>query len=164
MSSAAADAMDWRQRRVGVALAAILGFIALMTLGQAPPTALAAAANAAWAPSAATAAGESLHRCAPRHPQILVYNRIPKAGSSTVIAVLQQLAKANRFDLQMPTPYYNASAARAPILAALASGRRTLVCNHFNFPEILMGESVAYVNVRKASCSSDCRSMTWPVC
>lgn len=88
--------------------------------------------------------------CSPRHPQILVYNRIPKAGSTTVITLLRKLAVSNDFDFVLPMPYYNHTAALEAIVTALATGRRTLVCNHFNFPELLYGGGhVAYANIMR---------------
>jgi len=99
--------------------------------------------------------------CTPLDPQVIVYNRIPKAGSSTLISLLSHLAKKNNFTLVLPTPYYNHPAARDAVLTALATGTRTVVCNHFNFPEILYGGSIeahsinrnkqqiAYINVMR---------------
>jgi hypothetical protein len=87
--------------------------------------------------------------CATQDPQIIVYNRIPKAGSTTIITLLKQLSLANGFHLAEPMPYYDHVQARQAILDAIASGNRTVVCNHFNFPEILYGDRIAYVNVMR---------------
>jgi hypothetical protein len=102
--------------------------------------------------------------CTPLEPQVIVYNRIPKAGSTTIISLLSHLAKTNNFTLVLPTPYYNHASARDAVLTALTTGTRTIVCNHFNFPEIHYGGSsstitnsklnlnkqqVAYINVMR---------------
>jgi hypothetical protein len=87
--------------------------------------------------------------CGPLDPQVIIYNRIPKAGSTTIITLLRRLSWANGFNLSMPMPYYDHTAARQAILDAIASGNRTVVCNYFNFPEILYGDSIAYVNVMR---------------
>jgi hypothetical protein len=86
-------------------------------------------------------------------PQVIVYNRIPKAGSTTIISLLSQLAETNNFTLVLPTPYYNHSSARDAVLTALQTNTRTVVCNHFNFPEIFYGnqdnQKIAYINVMR---------------
>jgi hypothetical protein len=43
---------------------------------------------------------------------IIVYNWIPKAGSTTIIILLKQQAKANGFKLSRPMPYYDRAQAR----------------------------------------------------
>ena len=91
-----------------------------------------------------------LSPCSPRDPQVIVYNRIPKAGSTTILDLLHRLSSTNAFALIRPMPYYNHTAARNAILAALSSGKRTVVCNHFNFPELLYGVgNIAYINVMR---------------
>jgi Sulfotransferase family len=97
-------------------------------------TAAAAAASRGYSITTASS-------CTPRDPQVIVYNRIPKAGSTTLISLLSHLAEKNNFTLVLPTPYYNHAAARDAVLTALKTGKRTVVCNHFNFPEILYGSS-----------------------
>ena len=87
--------------------------------------------------------------CTPLDPQIIVYNRIPKAGSTTLISLLTTLATLNDFDLILPEPYYDHAAARNAILSALVSGKKTIICNHFNFPEILYSDRIAYINVMR---------------
>ena len=100
--------------------------------------------------SICSTAPPSLSPCSPRDPQVIVYNRIPKAGSSTILNLLKNLSSVNNFALISPTPYYNHSVARDAILAALSSGKRAVVCNHFNFPELLYGKNdIAYINVMR---------------
>lgn len=87
------------------------------------------------------------------HPKVLVYNRIPKAGSSTMMYIISKLAELNDFDYVIPATQYNHSAARDAIIHGIAKtpeDRRTLVCNHFNFPEILYSDQIAYINVMRA--------------
>ena len=87
--------------------------------------------------------------CPRLEPQVVVYNRIPKAGSSTMLDMLAKLAKQNDFSLILPTPFYNHTALREAIFAAVSSGQRVMLCNHFNFPEVLYGDIVAYINVMR---------------
>ncbi|KAG7672294.1 hypothetical protein Ndes2526B_g06713 [Nannochloris sp. 'desiccata'] len=106
------------------------------------------------APAAAAATGSrfsisSASACTPRDPQVIVYNRIPKAGSTTLISLLSHLAGKNNFTLVLPTPYYSHPAARNAVLTALTTGTRTVICNHFNFPEILYGGSIDASNINR---------------
>ena len=88
--------------------------------------------------------------CDARDPQVIVYNRIPKAGSSTLLNLLRILSSTNDFSLIQPTEYYNHTVARDAIFAALSSGKRAIVCSHFNFPELLYGKGeIAYINVMR---------------
>jgi hypothetical protein len=131
-----------RLAAVGVVAAALAVFA--LSFAMAPPAR--ARLGGATCPERQSAAF-SWEDCAPRRPHVLVYNRIPKAGSSTMIALIQRMAERNDFDFVLPVPYYNHTAARGAIFAALASGRRTLVCNHFNFPQLLYADRVAYMNI-----------------
>lgn len=87
--------------------------------------------------------------CRPSDPQIIVYNRIPKAGSTTLISLLTKLSTDNGYQLVLPMPYYDHAAAREAIISALQTGTKTIVCNHFNFPELIYSDKVAYVNVMR---------------
>lgn len=81
-------------------------------------------------------------------PQVLVYNRINKAGSSTMIALIQLLRKKNNFTVIRPTGFYNPNAARDCISKALLQGNaRSLVVEHFNYPSYHVDQRVAYINV-----------------
>lgn len=147
-------------------LRVVLALLALTALALLDQLHLRLAPLLPWA--APPASGSfAWHDCAPRHPQIMVYNRIPKAGSTTLLVLLDKLAVANDFDVVMPTPYYDHPAALASIGAALASGRRTLVCNHFNYPELQYGGGqVAYMNVMRHPvdrCTSVYYYLRWAV-
>lgn len=85
--------------------------------------------------------------CRPRYPKIIVYNRVPKAGSTTLIAILKELAKENNFDFVMPEPYHDHELVKQAILDALISGKKTVICNHFNYPEFLYAKNIAYINI-----------------
>lgn len=86
--------------------------------------------------------------CAPLFPSVIVYNRIPKAGSTTLIDLLRRMSKANRFKVLIPKPKHDPAAARAAIAHALKSGANTVVVQHFNFPD-LISPKLAYVNVMR---------------
>ena len=87
--------------------------------------------------------------CQSSDPQVIVYNRIPKAGSTTLISLLTKLAEENGYALVLPVPYYDHAAARDAVLSALQTGQKTVICNHFNFPELIYSDQVAYVNVMR---------------
>ena len=88
-----------------------------------------------------------LHRC-DRRPKVVVYNRVPKAGSSTTIALLKKLSKKNGFTLHLlGIPYNNYTRAHEAIKAALRRPGRTLICDHFAYPEILQGKEIVYINL-----------------
>lgn len=133
-------------RLTGIGVAAAVLAVFALSFVLAPPVRV--RLGGAACPERLSAAF-SWEDCTPRRPQVLVYNRIPKAGSSTMIALIQELAKRNDFDFVLPVPYYDHTAARGAIFDALASGRRTLVCNHFNFPQLLYADRVAYMNVMR---------------
>ena len=86
--------------------------------------------------------------CAPLGlaPHVLVYNRLEKTGSSTLLSVIDALAARNNFSHVRLPQLYNASAARGAIGAALLRPQRTLLSEHFAFPE-LEDDRVAYVQV-----------------
>jgi hypothetical protein len=156
--------LPWNYRKTyeisGSSLLAIILFLLVSIFAHRHFTTTAAAAAATGNRFSISAASS----CTPRDPQVIVYNRIPKAASSTLIYLLSHLAEKNNFTLILPTPYYNHPAARDAVLTALATGTRTVVCNHFNFPEILYGgggggidvttinrykEQIAYINVMR---------------
>lgn len=93
--------------------------------------------------------------CAPRglHPHVLVYNRLEKTGSSTLYRLIDALAVRNNFTHVRLRDYYNATAAHAAIGAALLRPERSLVSEHFAFPEYreegLRGR-VSYMQVVRA--------------
>lgn len=81
-----------------------------------------------------------------QRPKVIIYNRVPKAGSSTTLALLSRLSKQNQFAL-VRLPYHNYSKVRSEIEAALLRPGRTLICDHFNFPSIFHGDDIAYINI-----------------
>jgi len=87
--------------------------------------------------------------CTPQDVQVVVYNRIAKCGSTTLLSLFSHLAEKNNFTLIRPTPEYNHIAARDAVLTALATGTRTVVSNHFAFPEILYGGGIEAHNINK---------------
>ncbi len=138
----------------GAAAAAALLLAALASLasvaaalGHATPGPLARASRSlrsVWVPPAPAFswAPPPLEACAPLDPLVLVYNRIGKAGSSTVKQLLQHLAPRNRFDYVEPAKgarVQEHGPLRAAIFEAIAAGRPTFITNHFYFPEILYG-------------------------
>lgn len=88
--------------------------------------------------------------CEERDPQIIVYNRIPKTGSTTMVALLNKLALRNNFHVIFPRPFYSHSAVRKAIADAISSGQQIMICNHFNFPEIKYGTKLAYINILRS--------------
>lgn len=88
-----------------------------------------------------------VHRC-DRIPKIVIYNRIPKAGSSTTIDLLNKLQKANRFTLHHTgAPHHNYTLVHMAIEAALRRPGRTLICGHFAYPEVEHGDDIVYINL-----------------
>jgi len=98
--------------------------------------------------------------CAPAiHPHVLVYNRLEKTGSSTLNRVISALAKVNAFEHLQLLTLYNASFARAAIAAALLRPQRTLISEHFSFPEGAADDArVAFMQVVRAPVS---RCTSW---
>lgn len=92
----------------------------------------------------------STFSCEQRDPQVIVYNRIPKTGSTTMMTLLKTLASLNNFTFVFPLPKYRHEVIEKAILDAISSGHRTLICNHFNFPEIYYGHKVAYINILRS--------------
>jgi len=131
---------------VHVAVAGIVALLVTIYLMRYPVGQ--AASSRSWPNEALNQGSQTHSECRPRRPHVLVYNRIPKAGSSTVIWLLRKLSVDNDFDLVLPVPYYNHSSALESITKAVISPRPTLVCNHFNFPEMLYADDqVAYMNI-----------------
>ena len=90
---------------------------------------------------------DSQKECKPRNPMVLVYNRIPKAGSTTMRLLLEKLAERNGFVYVRPFPRHNHTVAADAIFEALISKKKTLVEDHFAFPEIGYSTRVDYINV-----------------
>lgn len=87
-------------------------------------------------------------RCEPEDPLVLVYNRVPKAGSRTLLFLFHTLAERNGFTMVRAnqSQYYDHDVITGHINAALASGKKTMIADHFFFPE-LFDERVRYINV-----------------
>lgn len=77
-----------------------------------------------------------------------MYNRIPKAGSSTVITLMKKLSIVNEFQLSTPQSH-NYEAVRLEIFKALETKKRTLIINHVKFPEVFHDNQVAYINIMR---------------
>lgn len=90
----------------------------------------------------------SWHKCQQNQPLILVYNRIPKAGSTTMIKLVKELSQRNGFQVVIPRSY-NYTAANIAILDAIAAKRKTFIVNHFKFPEIFVDDEIGYINVMR---------------
>lgn len=86
--------------------------------------------------------------CSPLHPKVIVYNRIPKAGSSTLIELLRTMSKANKFRVLLPSPKHDPVAARNAIVYALESNTTSVIVQHFHFPDII-DDRLAYINVMR---------------
>ena len=81
------------------------------------------------------------------NPKIIVYNRIGKAGSSTMLSLIKPLAKKNNFTLINFGEFFNHSVALKHISDAMARKTLTLICSHQRFPSVLYGEEIAYINL-----------------
>ena len=82
-------------------------------------------------------------------PLVLVYNRIPKAGSSTMIGLAKALAVKNGFRMVTPEPYYSHMKIRRAIFDAISTNTKTLIANHFYFPEIVYSNAIEYMNMMR---------------
>jgi len=81
------------------------------------------------------------------HPQIIIYNRIGKTGSSSLSYLIKKLSVANKFRYIEPKgPYHDPDIIRKAITEALKRSERAVISNHFNFPNI-EDTRIAYINV-----------------
>lgn len=87
--------------------------------------------------------------CGPFQPSVLVYNRIGKAGSSTMIHQLRGLSARNNFTFSQPFPYHDHKALRTSIFSSVSNQSATVICNHFNFPELTYGDELKYINIMR---------------
>jgi hypothetical protein len=81
------------------------------------------------------------------NPLVLVYNRIPKAGSTSLMTLAKELSIKNGFSMVTPEPYFAHDKIRRAIFHAIVTNTRTLVVNHFHFPEIVYSDRVEYMNM-----------------
>jgi hypothetical protein len=86
--------------------------------------------------------------CSPREPTVLIYNRVPKAGSSSMTSLINKLSSRHKFKMLgwFDLPSHDFEAVQASVHDALAKGEKTVIAQHFHFPEIVH-EDVAYINV-----------------
>ncbi len=94
----------------------------------------------------------------PRDPLVLIYNRVPKAGSSSMTSLINKLSSKHKFKMLgwFDLPSHDFDAVQAAVQEALAKGEKTVIAQHFHFPEIIH-EDVAYINVLRepvARCTS----------
>ena len=109
-----------------------------------------------------TPGGAPSENCEALHPSVIVYNRIPKAGSTFMTELLKRLKRRNQFDLKNGQWWFhhNHAQTRKVILRALYDSetsedaswtnggiKRTMIVNHANFPEIVFAKDLAYINV-----------------
>jgi hypothetical protein len=88
--------------------------------------------------------------CSPLDPHILIYNRIPKAASTTMVTLLSKLSKLNNFRFRkFGKPYHNATLVRLAVDIALQMKIPTVICEHFDFPDIHLDDKIAYINVMR---------------
>lgn len=93
-----------------------------------------------------------------RDPMVLIYNRVPKAGSSSMTSLINKLSSRHGFKLLgwFDLPSHDFEAVQAAVHDALSKGEKTVIAQHFHFPEIVH-EDVAYINVLRepvARCTS----------
>ena len=74
----------------------------------------------------------------------LVYNRVPKTGSTTMIKLAEQLAKKNNFKLVVDDEYFPNASRLAEIISSLPE--RTMYINHCNL-WMDAPESVGFINM-----------------
>lgn len=106
-----------------------IGFLLLSTAVQpAPERPDESGSRAEIRPSAANRSVESL---------VLLYNRVPKCGSSTVLALLRKLAKQNKFHTKSSRTYFSRDLSlqqRAEMTTFIARiNKRTLFDRHFYY-------------------------------
>ena len=90
------------------------------------------------------------YSCKPKWPQVLVYNRVGKAGSSLMLEVLKRLSRTNNFTLVMPKPFFHQQVLIKSIRSWVKGGKgRALIANHFYFPDILDREKIQYFNIAR---------------
>jgi len=84
----------------------------------------------------------------PHEPTVLIYNRVPKAGSSSMTHLLSKLSSKNGFKMLgwFDLPSHDYDAVQKAVNEALKKGRKTVIAQHFHFPEII-NKKVAYINV-----------------
>ena len=115
-----------------------------------------------WVMTTSSTRGVPSENCEALHPSVIVYNRIPKAGSTFMTELLERLKRRNQFDLKNGQWWFhhNHAQTRKVILRALYDSetsedaswtnggiKRTMIVNHANFPEIVFAKELAYINV-----------------
>lgn len=84
----------------------------------------------------------------PREPTVLIYNRVPKAGSSSMTNLLSKLSSKHGFKMLgwFDLPSHDYESVQKTVREALKTGKKTVIAQHFHFPEII-NDDVAYINV-----------------
>lgn len=103
-------------------------------------------------------AGDACPSYPRREPTVLIYNRVPKAGSSSMTSLLNKLSSKHGFEMLgwFDLPSHDYDAVQKAVGRALDKGKKTVIAQHFHFPEIL-DDRVAYINVLRepiARCTS----------
>jgi hypothetical protein len=80
-------------------------------------------------------------------PLVIVYNRVPKTGSTYLYQGMEALSTTNNYSYIAPEPFYNHALILDAIFYALKEDQRTVLVGHFNFPEIVYADKIAYINV-----------------
>lgn len=86
--------------------------------------------------------------CTPKDPLVLIYNRVPKAGSSSMTNLLSKLSSKHGFKMLgwFDMPSHDYEAVQKAVKEALKTNTKTVIAQHFHFPEII-DDRVAYINV-----------------
>ena len=85
-----------------------------------------------------------------RQPTVLLYNRVPKAGSSSMTNLLSKLSSKHDFQMLgwFDLPSHDFDAVKKAVEKALKNKKKTVIAQHFHFPEIIH-EDVGYINVMR---------------
>lgn len=85
--------------------------------------------------------------CRQENPNVIVYNRIPKAGSTTLMSLIQDISLQNGVTVVTPLPHHDHARIRQAIFNAIESGNKTVIINHFFFPEVFYSNKISYINM-----------------
>ena len=86
------------------------------------------------------------------NPRVLVYNRIAKAGSSSLLNLIHKLSKVNNFSVFTSFQYDNRTVAERIIDNALSkkSNERSIIVEHFHFiSKYTFDDRVAFFNLAR---------------
>lgn len=104
-----------------------------------------------FSPSLAVAGQDTLENslCERRNPKVLVYNRVPKCGSSTMLRLLDLLSLRNNFTvvrLNSTSDYYRQDVLSELIQEALVSESKSVIAEHFYYPGV-HADGLEYINM-----------------